>query len=249
MSLKRLLIKLMGNNMEKEHMNIVIVGHVDHGKSTIIGRLLYDTNSLPDGKVEELKATCDLLGKPLEFAFILDNLEEEMKQGITIDTTQIFFKTKKRDYVIIDAPGHVEFVKNMITGASQAECALLIVDAKEGVKEQTKRHAYILSLLGLKQVAVIINKMDLVEYKKVRYDEVVNELKSFLTSIKITPSFVIPISAMNGENIAKRSENMFWYNGPTILEALDTFKIKAELEGLPMRYSVQDEFKFDENRI
>jgi len=135
------------NNLED--LKLVIVGHIDHGKSTLIGRLLYDTDSLPDGKIEEIKETCELLGKDLEFGYILDALEEERDQNITIDTTQILFYTDKRQYTIIDAPGHVEFVKNMITGASQAEAAILIVDAEEGVQEQTRRHSYILGMLGL----------------------------------------------------------------------------------------------------
>ena len=136
-------------------LKFVIVGHVDHGKSTLIGRLLYDTNSLPPDKIQEIKKASKGLGRDTEFAYLLDHFEEERKQGITIDTTQVFFKTKKREYIIIDAPGHVEFVKNMVTGASQAEAAILIIDANEGVKEQTRRHAYILSLLGLKQIIVL----------------------------------------------------------------------------------------------
>jgi sulfate adenylyltransferase subunit 1 len=150
--------------MEKETLKFVIVGHVDHGKSTLIGRLMYDTGSLPEEKIEEIKKFCDALGKDIEFGYVMDHLEEERDQGITIDTAQIFFGSGKRDYVIIDAPGHVEFVKNMITGASLAEAAILIVDAEEGVKEQTKRHACILGMLGLSQVIAVINKMDLVQY-------------------------------------------------------------------------------------
>src|SRR3989338_4359810 len=140
--------------MEKQQVKFVIVGHVDHGKSTIIGRLLYDTNSLHPDKIEEIKRTSRDLGRDTEFAYLLDHLEEERQQGITIDTTQVFFKTDKREYVIIDAPGHVEFVKNMITGASQAEAALLIVDAAQGIEEQTRRHASIISLLGIGQIVV-----------------------------------------------------------------------------------------------
>ncbi|MBD3202770.1 hypothetical protein GF327_00615, partial [Candidatus Woesearchaeota archaeon] len=138
--------------MENEHLNIVIVGHVDHGKSTLIGRLLYDTDSIPEALVDEVRQVSKELGKEMEFAYFLDSLQEEREQNITIDTTQIFFKSDKRDYVIIDAPGHVEFIKNMITGASQAEAAVLIVDASQGVEEQTKRHSYLIEMLGLKQV-------------------------------------------------------------------------------------------------
>lgn len=235
--------------MTDESLKFVIVGHVDHGKSTLIGRLFFDTGSLPDGKMEELKRTCDELGKDIEFGFIMDHLQEEREQGITIDTAQIFFKTKKRQYVIIDAPGHKEFTKNMITGASQAEAALLIVDADEGVKEQTKRHAYILSMLGLKQVIVVMNKMDLVGYKEERFNEVRKELIAFLDSINIKPSYIIPISAKQGDNIANKSEHMPWYTDKTVLEALDTFEpLKSPIE-LPLRYPLQDVYKFDNRRI
>ncbi|MCC7552268.1 GTP-binding protein [Candidatus Micrarchaeota archaeon] len=235
--------------MGKEQFNFVIVGHVDHGKSTLIGRLLYDTNSLPEGKMDELKKTCEMMGKPLEFAYLLDHLQEEREQNITIDTTQIFFKTQKKEYVIIDAPGHKEFLKNMITGASLAESAILIVDAKEGVQEQTKRHSYILGLLGLKQVIVVINKMDLVEYKKEKFEEIKKEIVSFLSRLNIYPSFIIPISAMEGDNIANKSKNIGWYEGLTVLEALDTFKDTDIMEEKALRLPIQDVYKFDERRI
>src|SRR5512136_712406 len=160
----------------QEHLKFVIVGHVDHGKSTLIGRLLYDTDSLPDEKIEEVRRTCEELGREMEFGFVMDHLEEERSQGITIDTAQTFFKSGRRHYVIIDAPGHKEFIKNMITGASQAEAAIVIVDAGEGVKEQTKRHAYLLGMLGLSQVIVVINKMDLANFSEARFDELRDEM-------------------------------------------------------------------------
>jgi len=228
-----------------ESLKLVIVGHVDHGKSTLIGRLLYDTNSLPEGKMDEIKEICKALGREVEFGFIMDHLEEERDQGITIDTTQIFFKTNKRKYVIIDAPGHVEFIKNMITGASQAEAAILIVDATEGVQEQTKRHSYILNLLGLKQIVVIINKMDLVDYKEAKYNEVKNELIEFLNNINITPKAVIPISAKNGYFIAKKNKELSWYKGPTVLESLDLFHIRKLPVNQPLRFCVQDVYKYE----
>ncbi len=235
--------------MGKETLKFVIVGHVDHGKSTLIGRLLYDTDSLPEGKIEEIKQICEMLGRDLEFGFILDNLEEERDQGITIDTTQTWFRTPNRDYVIIDAPGHVEFVKNMITGASQAEAAILIVDVNEGVQEQTKRHSYILSMLGLKQVIVVINKMDLVNYNKKRFEEVKENLLSFLKDINIVPSEIIPISAKEGHNVAKKSEKMKWYSGPTVLEALSKFKTHKENVEKPLRFAVQDVYKREKRII
>ena len=204
-----------------QSLKFVIVGHVDHGKSTLIGRLLFDTDSLPPDKMKDVEETSKELGREVEFAFIMDHLKEEREQGITIETTQIFFKTPKQDYVIIDAPGHVEFVKNMITGASQADAALLIIDVQEQVREQTRRHAYILSMLGLDQLIVVLNKMDLVKFKKSVFKHVRIDAKSFLKSIDIQADFYIPICAINGDNITKKSEKMSWYNGPTVLECID----------------------------
>jgi sulfate adenylyltransferase subunit 1 len=235
--------------VEKEMLKFVIVGHVDHGKSTLIGRLLYDTGSLPDEKIEEIKKFCEALGKDIEFGYVMDHLEEERDQGITIDTAQVFFSSNKRDYVIIDAPGHVEFVKNMITGASLAEAAILIVDAEEGVREQTKRHAYILGMLGLKQVIAVINKMDLVGYRQERFNEVKAELLTFLSEIHISPSYVIPISAKDGDNVAKRLPSISWYNGPTVLEALDALTPKKSASDSPMRFVVQDIYNFTKRII
>jgi sulfate adenylyltransferase large subunit len=235
--------------MSDEKLKFVIVGHVDHGKSTLIGRLLYDTNSLPEGRLEEIKQLCESLGKDIEFGYVMDHLEEERDQGITIDTAQTFFNTEKRDYVIIDAPGHVEFVKNMISGASQAEAAVLIVDAEEGVKEQTKRHAYILGMLGLSQVVAVINKMDLVDYGRERFESVKKDLQEFLSNINIKPSYIIPISAKNGDFIANKTGNMDWYKGPTLLEALDTFRTKESANNKPLRYVAQDIYSFDKRII
>ncbi|MHC4294249.1 MAG: sulfate adenylyltransferase subunit 1 [Planctomycetota bacterium] len=235
--------------MQKESLKFVIVGHVDHGKSTLIGRLFYDTNSLPAEKLEEVKRISEELGREVEFAFVMDHLQEERDQGITIDTAQAFFHTDKRDYVIIDAPGHKEFIKNMVTGASQAEAALLIVDAEEGVREQTRRHAYLLSMLGLKQVAVIINKMDRVEYAKDRFDEVAADTVKFLDTIGIAPMHVVPISAKEGDNVAKRSTHMDWYDGVTTLESLDDFAIPPKPADKPMRLPIQDVYKVGDKRM
>jgi small GTP-binding protein len=197
--------------MEKESLKFVIVGHVDHGKSTLIGRLLFDTNSLQEGKMEEIRRISKDLGKKMEFSFLLDHLREEREQGITIDTAQTFFRTDKKEYTIIDAPGHVEFLRNMITGSSQAEAAILIVDVVEGIMEQTKRHANILSLLGVEKVIVAFNKMDSVSYKKEVFEKIKTELEDFLGKIKIKPEFCIPISAYDGDNVAVKSKNMDWY--------------------------------------
>lgn len=230
-------------------LSFVIVGHIDHGKSTLIGRLLYDTDSLPPDKMDEIRKASAGQGRQTEFAYLLDHLEEERKQGITIDTTQVFFKTEKRRYVIIDAPGHVEFVKNMITGASQAEAAVLIVDAAEGVKEQTKRHSYMLSMLGLKQVIVVLNKMDMVDYSQKRFDEVKNDVAQWLESINIDPLLYIPICAIKGDNITAKAESLPWYAGPTFLQSLDSLVNKQSPENKPLIFPIQDVYKIDDKRI
>ena len=216
----------------------------------MIGRLFYDTDSLPDEKVQEVRDTCEALGREMEFGFVMDHLEEERSQGITIDTAQTFFKTERRHYVIIDAPGHKEFIKNMITGASQAEAAILIVDSEEGIQEQTKRHAYILGMLGLRQVMVVLNKMDLVNHSEDRFRVVRENVTSFLGSIDIEPMFVIPISARNGDNVARKGTGtMPWYNGPTVLEALDSFRIREPPTDKPLRFPLQDVYKIGRKRI
>ncbi|NDF13115.1 MAG: adenylyl-sulfate kinase [Proteobacteria bacterium] len=234
---------------ERDQLKIVIVGHVDHGKSTLVGRLFHDTDSLPQGKYEQVKAACEKRGMPFEWSFLTDALQSERDQGITVDTTQIWFKTEKRDYVIIDAPGHKEFLKNMISGAANSEAALLIIDAKEGVKEQSKRHGYLLHLLGVNQIAVAVNKMDLIGYDHKRFLEIEEEYRAYLKGIGVTPTFIIPISGREGDHITDRSKNMPWYQGPTIVEALDLFKPKPVLDELPLRFPVQDVYKFDERRI
>ncbi len=235
--------------LDSKLMRLVIVGHVDHGKSTLVGRLMSDTGSLPTGKIDFVKDICEKQGKVFEFAFLLDALEEEQEQGITIDTSQIFFNTKKRPYVIIDAPGHKEFLKNMVTGAANAEGALLLIDAFEGVQEQSRRHGYILKLLGLTQVAVVINKMDLIDYDPEKYYQIKTEYTEFLKSLGVEARVFLPVSAKLGENIATRSDSMSWYTGPTVLEVLDQFEKKAAKVHLPFRFPIQDVYKFDERRI
>ena len=235
--------------MDRETLNFVIVGHVDHGKSTLIGRLLYDTGSLPAERMEEVRRISRELGREVEFAFLMDHLREEREQGITIDTAQTFFHTDRRDYVIIDAPGHREFVKNMVTGASQAQAALLIVDAEEGPREQTRRHAYLLSLLGLEQVAVLVNKMDLIGYGEGRFREVWAELKEFLEAVGLAAAAVVPVSAREGENVAARSARMPWYEGPTVLEVLEGFRVPVRPERKPLRLPIQDVYEVDGKRV
>lgn len=231
----------------KERMNIVIVGHVDHGKSTLIGRLLVDTNSLPKGKLEQVRRNCEKNSKPFEYAFLLDALEDEQSQGITIDTARIFFKTPKREYIIIDAPGHIEFLKNMVSGAARAEAALLLIDAHEGIAENSKRHAYMLSMLGIKQVCVVINKMDLVHYDKNNFDKIKSEYTSFLKEININPIEFIPVSAKNGVNIVSLSNSTPWYKGSTIIDLIDLFKKEKVDDNKHFRMFVQGVYKFTSN--
>lgn len=227
-----------------EDMRLVIVGHVDHGKSTIIGRLLADTNSLPEGKLEFVKETCKRNAKPFEYAFLLDALKDERNQGITIDAARCFFKTKKRNYLIFDAPGHIEFLKNMVTGASGAETALLVIDATEGIRENSRRHGYLLSMLGIGQISVIINKMDLVDYQEEVFKVIVRQYTEFLKKIGVVPSSFIPASGMQGDNIAEPSLKMNWYRGLTVLEALDRFESAKLPEDKPFRMPVQGVYKF-----
>ena len=234
-------------------MNIVIVGHVDHGKSTVIGRLLADTGSLPQGKLEAVRESCRRNSKPFEYAFLLDALKDEQAQGITIDMARCFFKTAARDYIIIDAPGHIEFLKNMITGASRAESALLVIDADEGIKENSKRHGQMVAMLGVKQVTVLANKMDLVDFSEDVFEKLKADYTAFLSQINVTPVSFIPVSAREGDNIASHSERMPWYKGFTVLEQLDQFISDKELQEKPFRFPVQDIYKFtrsnDDRRI
>ncbi len=234
-------------------MNIVIVGHVDHGKSTVVGRLLADTGSLPDGKLESVRNYCARNSKPFEYAFLLDALKDEQAQGITIDTARTFFKSGQRDYIIIDAPGHIEFLKNMVTGAARAEAAVLVIDAKEGIRENSKRHGYLLSMLGIKQVAVVVNKMDLVGYAEDVFANIRDEYISFLARIGATPRFFLPISAYHGENLIHHSDKMPWYKGHNLLSAIDAFSKELPKLNQPFRMPVQDIYKFtslgDDRRI
>ncbi len=232
-----------------EQLKIVIVGHVDHGKSTLVGRLFYDTGSLPEGKYEKIKASCEKRGMPFEWAFLMDGLQAERDQNITIDTAQIWFRTPRRQYVIIDAPGHKEFLKNMVTGAANAQAALLLIDAHEGVQEQSRRHGFLLSLLGVKQVAVVVNKMDLVEYSDKVFKTIEDEYRLFLQQLGVAPKLFIPIAAYHGDNIARRSPKMPWYTGPTVLEALDQFEVAQPEKDLPLRFAIQDVYRFDRRRI
>ena len=234
-------------------MNIVIGGHVDHGKSTIIGRLMADTSSLPLGKIEQVRAECLRTAKPFEYAFLLDALKDERAQGITIDSARVFFKSARRDYIIIDAPGHIEFLKNMITGAARAEAALLVIDAREGVQENSRRHGYMMSMLGIRQFAVLVNKMDLVGYDANLFADIERDYRGFLANLGLSPAFFVPVCGRDGDNVARRSAAIPWYVGPTVLEVLDEFPGGGSEAAKPFRMPVQDVYKFtnrgDDRRI
>ena len=232
-----------------EQLKIVIVGHVDHGKSTVVGRLLHDTGSLLEVKLEQLQRAAAHRGAPFEWANLMDALQAERDQNITLDTAQIWFRTARRQYVIIDAPGHIEFLKHTVTGAAQAEAALLVIDAHEGVQENSRRHGYLLHLLGIRQVIVLVNKMDLENFSQARFNQIEAEFRAWLQTIGLGPKAFIPISARQGDNLATRSKNLPWWTGPTVLEALDDFQSFEPPLNQPLRFPIQDVYRFDERRI
>jgi bifunctional enzyme CysN/CysC len=234
---------------ESQQLKIVIVGHVDHGKSTFVGRLFHDTGSLPDGKLEQLQLVAERRGVPFEWANLMDALQSERDQNITIDTAQIWFRTARRQYVIIDAPGHKEFLKNMVTGAANAEAALLLIDAHEGVQENSRRHGYLLHLLGVRQLAVLVNKMDLEGYSRDRFQAIEREYRAWLGTIGLAPKRFIPIVARDGDNLAAPSANMPWWNGPTVVQTLDEFVAHEPPINQPLRFPIQDVYRFDDRRI
>ncbi len=230
-------------------LKIVIIGHVDHGKSTLVGRLLSGTGAIPENRVETVRKTCVEQGKKFEYAFLLDALEEEQSQGVTIDLVRVPFKTKKREYELIDAPGHKEFLKNMISGAASADAAVLLIDINEGVREQSRRHGHIISLLGISQVIVLVNKMDLADYDEEKFKAIVVEYSEYLKKIKVTPLEFLPISALDGENLSAKSKKMPWFKGSYFVEALDNFTTPKDVSTRYFRLPVQDVYKFDSRRI
>jgi bifunctional enzyme CysN/CysC len=233
----------------RDLLRIVIVGHVDHGKSTLVGRLFHDTGSLPEGKLEAIQGMCERRGMPFEWAFLMDAFQSERDQGITIDTSQIWFKSAQRDYTIIDAPGHREFLKNMITGAANADAAVMLIDAGQGVQQQSRTHAYLLQLLGVRQIVVVVNKMDLAGFGADRFAEIETTYRQYLADIGLQAAHIIPVVARDGDNIVTPSERMSWYRGKTLVEALDGFVSAGDLTSLPLRLPIQDVYKFDDRRI
>ena len=232
-----------------EELSIVFNGHVDHGKSTLVGRLLDETGAVQPSKKREVEAICREKGMKFEYAFLLDAFEEEQDQGVTIDVSQVRFKSSKRVYRIIDAPGHKEFLKNMISGASTADVAILLIDAEEGLREQSHRHATILSLLGIKTILVVINKMDLVDYNQEVFERIKNEYSKHLASLRLVPRAFIPMAAYLGENLVKRSDKMPWYTGASFLETLDGLEAPKLAENRPLRFPLQDVYKFEKKRL
>ena len=230
----------------RSRLNVVIAGHVDHGKSTVAGRLASDTGNLPQGKLDSVRGFCEQNSRPFEYAFLLDALKEERSQGITIDAARMFLRTARRDYLIIDAPGHSEFIKNMVSGASSASAALLVIDAEEGVRENSRRHGYLLSMLGISQIAVLVNKMDLVGYRQEVFQNIAAEYAAALAQFGIAARVFIPTAAALGENISLRAvASMPWYSGPSTLDALEAFPAPpAPIDG-PVRMPVQDVYRFE----
>ncbi len=232
----------------KMNTNVVLVGHVDHGKSTLIGRLLYDSESIMDDRVEEIQKLAEEYKRRFEFAYFLDSFEDELKEERTIDTVSLMFKSKKNYYTITDVPGHKEFIKNMLTGASHADVAVLVVSAEEGVQEQTGRHMFLLKMLGIKQVFVVVNKMDAVDYNKEKFETVKKQISELLNSFdyRTEEMLFIPVSAIEGDNIYHRSEELDWYEGPTLIEALDGVTLEGKEK--PLRFVVQDVYEVDGER-
>jgi small GTP-binding protein len=227
-------------------MDIVVIGHVDHGKSTLIGRLLYDSDSITEGRVEEIQKLAEEYKRRFEFAYFLDSFDDELKEERTIDTTGVMFKGKNL-YTVTDVPGHKEFIKNMLTGASHADVAVLVVAAEEGIQEQTGRHAFLIHMLGIKQLFVVVNKMDAVGYREEVFQKVKKAVAQLLASFGYQEVGFIPGSAMEGDNIYQRSERMEWYHGPTLIEALDG--VKPSKEAKPLRFVVQGTYPVDSDKV
>jgi elongation factor 1-alpha len=228
---------------KKEHLNLVFVGHVDHGKSTTVGRLLFDSGNVDEQAMRKLKEKAQELGKGgFEFAFVMDNLKEERERGVTIDLAHKKFDTKKYSFTVIDAPGHKDFIKNMITGATQADAGVVVVAANDGVMAQTKEHIFLSRTLGVNQLIIAVNKMDMVKYDEAKFNDVKKQVEDLLRSVGYDPSKItfVPIASLVGDNVFKKSENMSWYSGKTLHETLDTLTVPEKPTNLPLRLPIQD---------
>ncbi len=231
---------------DKPHVNLVTIGHVDHGKSTMVGRLLWDTENLPEAEMRKLREAAEEQGKEtFEFAFAMDNLKEERERGVTIDLRHQRFDTDNYYFTMIDAPGHRDFIKNMITGAAQADAGILVVAADDGVQPQTKEHSYLAKTLGIGQLVVAINKMDKENYDEGVFEDRKEEVQNLLKGVGFPVDQIkfIPISAYEGDNVAEQSDEMSWYDGPTLVEALDDFEEPTKPIDLPLRVPIQDAYK------
>ncbi|MEA3293892.1 MAG: translation elongation factor EF-1 subunit alpha [Euryarchaeota archaeon] len=230
---------------EKPHLNLAVIGHIDHGKSTLVGRLMYDTGAIEAHVIEKYREEAKAKGKEsFAFAWVMDSLKEERERGITIDIAHQRFDTDKYYFTVVDCPGHRDFVKNMITGASQADAAILVVSGKDSVQAQTKEHVFLSRTLGINQLIIAINKMDEINYDEAKYEKAVEDVSVLLKMVGFKPSDMnfIPTSAFEGDNIASHSDNTKWYKGPTILESLDTLKEPDKPTKLPLRIPVQDAY-------
>jgi elongation factor 1-alpha len=228
---------------DKPHMNLAVIGHVDHGKSTLVGRLLFETENVPEHVIEQYREEAEEKGKSgFEFAYVMDSLDEERERGVTIDIAHQEFDTDEYYFTIIDAPGHRDFVKNMITGASQADNAVLVVDVGDGVQPQTKEHVFLAKTLGIDELIIAVNKMDTVDYDETDYNQTIEEIKELLKQVQFSTddTTFIPVSAFEGDNVAEASDNTDWYDGPTLLTALNNLAEPQEPTDLPLRLPIQD---------
>ena len=226
--------------MNMELLRFTTAGSVDDGKSTLIGRLLYDSKSIFEDQYENIRATSERRGEAtVNLALFTDGLRAEREQGITIDVAYRYFSTPKRKFIIADTPGHIQYTRNMVTGASTANLAIILIDARQGIIEQTKRHSIIASLLGIPHIAVCINKMDLVDYDEAIYNDIVSEYRQFATRLKTKDIHFIPISALNGDNVVHRSDKMKWYEGVTLMYLLENIHIASDINHIDMRFPVQ----------
>ncbi len=229
--------------VEKEHMNLAMIGHIDHGKSTLLGRLLTEAGAIDPHLIEEYRKKAEAIGKAtFEYAWVMDTLKDERERGITIDVAHQRFDTNKYYYTIVDCPGHRDFVKNMITGTSQADAAVLVVDAKDGIMAQTKEHVFLSRTLGVTQLIIAVNKMDRVNYDQKRYEELKKDILALLKTVGYKEEHVtfLPVSAIEGENVTKRGDKLKWFDGPTLLDAMDLMKVPEKPIKLPLRIPVQD---------
>lgn len=226
---------------KKEHFNVVFIGHVDHGKSTTVGRLLFDAGAVDEQTMRKLKEEAAANGKAgFEFAYTMDNLKEERERGVTIDLSHKKFESDKYDFTIIDAPGHADFIKNMITGVSQADAAVLVVAATDGVNAQTKEHAYLSKTFGIDQLIIAVNKMDMREYSEARFNEVKAEMNELVGKLGFKSVKFLPIASLPGDNVVKKSEKLSWWTEGTLLDNLNAFEVNEKPTTLPLRVPIQD---------